>query len=358
MRTRRGLTCALALGLLTFSTSTALGADSLTVSLPTTSPVRGIPLTATFSGSDTPIDEHGSTPFLYALVRPVNGVPCQPTFGADLQVSGTTSVTELYDSGNNDRTVSSGNYSYSSSITPLEGAYVLCAWLETDSDDYRAKGDTSSVVTASAMASYTTQNTDLLGISLPTVTPVKGIPITVSFSGHDTPVTTSGGSPFLYALARESKGIPCQPTFGADLQVSGSATVTELYDSNNNGQTVSSGSYSYSVSLTPAVGTYVVCAWLETDSNDYRAKGDTPSVVTASTSVGYSVSPPIVCVVPSFAGATLAQVRQRLASHHCGVGHVRRLHRRHTRHGRVLGLSVSPGSRHRAGYPVGITVSH
>jgi hypothetical protein len=199
---------------------------------------------------------------------------------------------------------------------------------------------------------------DTVNLALSTSSPVRGIPVSVAFSGADAPFNASGNTPFLYALVRPANGIACQPTFGADLQVSGTTNGTQLYNANNNGNTVSSGNYSYSASVTPAAGAYIVCAWLETDSGDDSGRGDTSSVVTAATSASYDVSAPtptgppkptstpkptVSCTVPRFAGSSLSRVKRKLLSHHCGIGQVTYVRRRHTHRSEVLGLSAPPG---------------
>jgi hypothetical protein len=147
--------------MLALGASSALAADSLNVALSDATPVRGVPITVTFSGADTPFNTDGATPELYALVRPANGIPCQATFGADLQVSGTTNVTQVYNSNNNGSTVSSGNYSYAASVTPTAGTYLVCAWLETVTNDDSGAGYTSNDVTASATTLIVTPGTIL-----------------------------------------------------------------------------------------------------------------------------------------------------------------------------------------------------
>jgi hypothetical protein len=135
--------------------------------------------------------------------------------------------------------------------------------------------------------------------------------------------------------------------------------VTEIYgpDANQEQPAVSSGTYSYSASVTPVASSYIVCAWLETDADDYKGKGDTAAIVTATATASYSVPLPVECVVPSFAGTRLAGIKRKLATNHCGIGQVRSVRRRHTQRGQVIGLSARPGSRHPDGYRVEITVS-
>jgi hypothetical protein len=285
----------------------------LDVSLSTSSAVKGVPLTITMGGSDTPFDSGGDTPSLYALVRPANGVACQPTFGDDQQVAGSDSPTVLYSRNG----VPDGNFSQPESFTPGQGAYIVCAWLETDSDDYGGKGDVpSQVVEAAATTDFSAANTDTLSISLSTTSAVKGVPLTITMSGSDTPFDSGGDTPSLYALVRPATGVPCQPTFGQDEQVAGSDSPTVLYSRNS----VPDGNFSQPESFTPDHGSYVVCAWLESDSDDYGAKGDVASQVvsaagTATFAVGGASPPP-------------APTKQPPSKKH----KKRHRHRRHRRH--------------------------
>ncbi|OLB84185.1 MAG: hypothetical protein AUI15_35060 [Actinobacteria bacterium 13_2_20CM_2_66_6] len=55
-------------------------------------------------------------------------------------------------------------------------------------------------------------------------------------------------------------------------------------------------------------------------------------------------------------GKTLAVARTRILRAHCRVGKVSRLFSTRKRKGRVLAERPRPGSRHRAGYKVNLTV--
>ena len=214
---------------------------------------------------------------------------------------------------------------------------------------------------------------DTLSVALSTSSPVGGIPITITFNGTDTPYNEHGDTPDLYALVRRENGVPCQPTFGQDEQVAGSDDSSALYSANNNESTVSDGSFTYPVTFTPTTGSYIVCAWLETDSDDYRGKGDVASeVVTAAASASYltaSIGPPVIppstsspppkpaCVVPRYAGATLKSAEARLKANHCRVGLLRHARDPHVRKGHVIKLSAKPGRHYAYGTKVSITVS-
>ena len=142
-------------------------ADTLGVSLSTSSPATGVPFTMTFTGTDTPFNERGNTPVLYAVVRRANGVACQTTFGQDQQVAGTDNASVVYNQYTRPNPVSDRSFTYPVTFTPVAGSYLVCAWLETDGSDEKGKGDVASeVVTASATTNYVSVNTDTLGVSL------------------------------------------------------------------------------------------------------------------------------------------------------------------------------------------------
>ena len=262
----------------------------------------------TFTGTDTPFNERGNTPVLYAVVRRANGVACQPTFGQDQQVAGTDNASVVYNQYTRPNPVSDGSFTYPVTFTPVAGSYLVCAWLETDGSDEKGKGDVASeVVTASATTNYVSVNTDTLGVSLSTSSPATGVPFTMTFTGTDTPFNERGNTPVLYAVVRRANGVACQPTFGQDQQVAGTDNASVVYNQYTRPNPVSDGSFTYPVTFTPVAGSYLVCAWLETDGSDEKGKGDVASeVVTASASASYlSQKPKPACVVPKYQGTTL-----------------------------------------------------
>jgi hypothetical protein len=203
---------------------------------------------------------------------------------------------------------------------------------------------------------------DTLSVSLSTSSPVTGVPFTITFGGTDTPFNSHGNTPELYALVRRENGVPCQPTFGQDQQVAGTDEASVIYYDENNHSTVSDGTFTYPISFTPVKGSYIVCAWLETDSEDHKGKGDVASeVVTANATSSYaSVSPPMpkpACVVPRYRGTTLKSTEARLRNNHCGIGLVRYARNRHVKKGHVIRLSAAPHRRYAYGTKINITVS-
>jgi hypothetical protein len=307
-------------------------------------------------------------------------VPCQATYGADRQVAATDNATDFYD-GNDDYDnddVVAGNYSDAVSYTPSSGSYIVCAWLENDSQDSAGSGDVASqVVEADANGSFSAMNTDTLSASLSTSTTEVNQPMTLTFSGTDTPYDGSGDTPFLYAVARPDNGVACQATFGADQQVTASDNATVLFDGNDDydGNDVTDGNFSYPVTFTPTTsGSYTICAWLETDGGDSANSGDVASqVVTATATATLSapapapppmmttttpaVSPAPACVVPRSAGLTPAAVKARIRASHCTVGAIYHVRTRFVRRGRVIRLGAKAGARLRHGARVAIIVS-
>jgi hypothetical protein len=196
-------------------------------------------------------------------------------------------------------------------------------------------------------------------VALSTSGPESGVPFTITFSGTDTPFNEHGNTPFLYALVRRENGVPCQPTYGQDLQVAGTDDASVVYNEYTNPNPVSDGSFTYPVTFTPVTGAYIICSWLETDSGDVKGKGDVASeVVTATATGNYTiVRPKPACVIPSYRGATLRTTETRLRASHCEIGVVRHARDRHVKRGRVIKLSDPPGHHYLYGTKVAITVS-
>lgn len=128
-------------------TVSAINTDSLTAALSTATPVPGVPFTVTFGGTTDPTDQYGDGPYLYAVVQPAGSGSCLATYGQDQQVDGAAS-TVLTGGGGGSTALDAGAFSVGDTATEQAGAYVLCAWLETDEFDYSGSGDTSSVVVA------------------------------------------------------------------------------------------------------------------------------------------------------------------------------------------------------------------
>ena len=341
--------------------ASAAAADTLGISISSPNAVSGIPLTITFTGTSTPYDQGGDTPYLYAVARPASGGGCQPTFGADQQVTQSDNPTSLYDGGYNDD-VQDGDYSYTASFTPKAGSYIVCAWLETTDEDSSDTSYTAAqIVTAVASSSLTAANTDTLSVGLSTSSPQNGKPFTLTFSGADTPFDTSGDTPYLYAVVRRASGGGCQPTFGADQQVTQSDNPTSLYDGGYNDD-VQDGDYSYTASFTPKAGSYIVCAWLETtdeDSSDtsYTAAQIVTAVASTAFTVPAAIAKKVECVVPDYAHKTLETVERRLRANHCAVGVITHRRDRRVKRGEVVRISATPGKKYKSGTKIWIEVS-
>ncbi|HJU36326.1 MAG TPA: hypothetical protein VJ716_02780 [Gaiellaceae bacterium] len=330
----------------------AAASDSISIALSSTGPATGVPINAVFSTTSAPIDSFGDGPYLYAVAQPASAGACQPTFGDDEQVVGSQATTLGEDE------VSTGAdstpYSYAAYAA---GAYTICAWLETVSDDGPDSGYTPSVVTATASASLTAVNTDAVSASLSTGSPEPHIPFTVVLASNATPIDAFGDGPYLYAVVQPASAGSCQPTFGADQQVVGSRAVLL---GNSDGAEVNTGKDTSSASFTAgAAGSYAICAWLESVSDDGADSGYTPSVVTAKTSKSFTVlGPPPACIVPKVRrGRSLLVAERAITAHHCTVGRIRHKFNRRVKKGKVIALTQKAGTHYPRGHRVGILVS-
>lgn len=103
-----------------------------------------------------------------------------------------------------------------------------------------------------------------LATSVSSASPARNVPIEFTFSWTNVPAIDDQGGPYLYAVARPS-GTPCATTHGAD---PGSAkSEFDIYGDSPN--RIPPGDSSTTVAWYPQVGSYTVCAWLETDGADY-----------------------------------------------------------------------------------------
>jgi hypothetical protein len=290
-------------------------ADSTGISLSNATPALGVPVTVTFSTDAT--ESSNDAPWLYAVVQPTAAGACQPTFGDDQQVVGSQATVLEGDYG---ARVSTGQGSTSANYTTYTaGNYTLCAWLEDTSNDQPNSGTTSADVTATATSSLTSVDTDTVSAAFSTTAPQPKVPFTVTFAGNATPINSNGGGPWLYAVAQPASAGGCQPTFGDDEQVVGSQATT-VADGGDSSNQVPTGQYSVPISVTEPRGSYEVCAWLETDSDDQSGSGETASAVMAATGpVALTVGQTITSPPPSTTPST-TEIDQRLKASLAGIG--------------------------------------
>lgn len=200
-------------------------ADSMSLSLSSTTPALGTPITVTFSTNAQPIDNDGDGPYIYVVAQPTTAGSCQPTYGDDEQVVGSQAHTldsaDQVPTGASSQTYSVAEYS--------QATYQVCAWLETAFDDYSNSGVTTSDVVASSHETFQTVNTNTLAVAFSTGSPRPNVPFTVSLSGNATPVDSGGDGPDLYVIAQPTSAGGCQSTYGNDEQVVGSGYCQMLW---------------------------------------------------------------------------------------------------------------------------------
>lgn len=252
---------------------------------------------------------------LEVTVKPSGGQGCATNASAD---SGQSLYFEntFYTEGPFSR---SENYTFQAA-----GSYLICGWLNDDT----TSGDP---VVASASLTVAVRAPHLaLSITAPaTVRPKQTFQVLTSAQAEvertveefilpntgrgcaansDAASSTSGGTP-VYWPAR----------FGGGWSVDGgpfSETVNESFS---------------------AVGSYLICAYVEYPSSS------SPPEITANATVT-AVAPPPHCVVPRVrAGSTLSSTEALIRHAHCAVGHVHSTRSHRYRKGRVLRLSARAG---------------
>jgi hypothetical protein len=343
-------------------------ADNVGISLSTSSPEQGIPVTVTVSGSSSAIDSEGDGAFLYAVARPSGGVGCQSSFGAD-QVAAGNASTVLIDGDEQDP---GQGFSEQTDFTPDVGGSLICAWLETDGDD----GDdvaTPNEVTAGPVASTFTAASPQVGplkVSVPATIKVnQAYDITYATQTDqdlslDSIVIPAGGSGCAgsYELEVSDLDNP-DDIFGGSTDIYGAATTTGI------DKEATAGSYTIcswiegpddsQVDATSATPIKVVAAAASPGGSTSSGTGSTPSSGT-TTRTGTSTTPSAAaaaCVVPRTAGLTLAQAKTRLKAAGCRAGAVHDEKTTRVKPGRVLKLSAPAGRQLKHDAAVGITVA-
>ncbi len=353
-RLRRVMVGAIVVGVGACVLPAVASADSMSISLSSSTVATGTPVSVTIATTANPIDKNGDGPYLYAVVQPASAGSCQPTYGYDEQVVG-SQATVLVSGGGDEVSTGQATRSFNFDAFTSE-SYTVCAWLESTDNDYAGSSTTSQAVSANATAGLQLQDTDTLTGALSSSTPRPNVPFTVTLSGSATPIDQSGDGPYLYAVVQPAGAGSCQPTYGYDEQVVGSQATVLV---SGGGHEVSTGAFSSAFNFSAHAGSYRLCSWLESTDNDYAGSSTTSAAVLATaTPITFSITaPPLACIVPRYSGATLTTVERRILAAHCTVGHIRRVHRRGVRRNVVVSLSPGPGTRRASRAAVAITVS-
>jgi hypothetical protein len=339
-------------------------ADDVAISLSTSSPEQGIPLTVTLSGTSGAIDSEGDGGYLYAVARPSGGVGCQASFGAD-QVAAGDASTVLVDGDEQD---AGQAFSEQEEFTPDVGGSLVCAWIETDGDDGDDVATPDEVTAGPISADFNAAGAKVgpLKVSVPAAIRVnQAYDITyatqtdqdLSLASIVIPAA-SGGCAGSYELETDDLENP-DDIFDGSTDIYGTATTTGM-----DKQTTA--------------GTYTICTWIEgpddaqidatsaTTVTVLAAGATVPAAATSTSSPGGgsigtgpsgSGASDAACVVPTYAGLTLAQLKKRLVAAHCTVGRIRKVKSDKVKPGRVLRVTDSPGRRLKHDAPVGIVVA-
>jgi hypothetical protein len=136
------------------------------------------------------------------------------------------------------------------------------------------------VFASDALASDTVQ------VGVNSTVPEQGIPFNIEFSGVSEAINTDGDGPRLSAVIRPAGGIGCQATFGDDHSAAGGVSKELVGPEEFDQPSVGPGPYSKPITYSPPnVGSYLVCAWLEGESN---------ATVAGPMSATFSAGPPHV----------------------------------------------------------------
>jgi hypothetical protein len=121
---------------------------------------------------------------------------------------------------------------------------------------------------AASVAPAQASAADTLQAAVTSPAPEQGIPLTIEFSGASEAVDNEGDGPRLFAVLRPAGGIGCQTNYGDDHSAAGGVS-TELFANDfdyEGSPRVGPGPYKQPDTFNPPdVGSYLVCAWLETE---------------------------------------------------------------------------------------------
>jgi len=116
------------------------------------------------------------------------------------------------------------------------------------------------------MAGSASASADSLAVTVQTATPEQGIPVNLQFSGSAGATDSSGDGPWLNAVVRPAGGLPCQSSYESDQAAAGGVSASLFND--GDWPEVGPGAFQESTTYNPdGVGSYLICAWLENNSN-------------------------------------------------------------------------------------------
>jgi hypothetical protein len=354
-------------------------------------PVAGVGRTLTLAGN-TAAPEN-----VYAAYRAAGGAPCAPSADSDAgsgSFPGFPGPGGVGESTFNGTSVNGDFSLVKTGIWPTAGTFLFCIWLAPSAD---------AAVTPISQTITFRQPGGTISATVNPVAPSPGQTATITVTG------SSEAPENVYATIRAAgSGASCGPTYSAD---SGNSLI--------DGTSVD-GAFSISNTVTESnAGTYLICLWLASSEESTAIAGPQPETFTVpappppacvapnlsglvlataqqrlrnghctagvvshiySTSVAsgrvISTSPgpgsyangtsvalivssgPPPCVTPSLHGLSLSKAKAMLRQANCSLGKV--LRPLHIRRGHVLHVrrqTPAAGSRHRYGYPVGLTVT-
>ncbi len=125
----------------------------------------------------------------------------------------------------------------------------------------------AALIAAAFVSTTQASAADTLQVAIGSSAPEQGIPFNIGFSGASEAVDSEGRGPLLYAVVRPAGGIGCQGNYVDDRSAAGGVSASIYSDEGfSNPPRVGPGPFQESATYNPpGVGTYLVCAWLETE---------------------------------------------------------------------------------------------
>ena len=319
------VTCLVSLSLLgAIGSTSAVASPSLTL---TTAPDPAESITTQLIAKGTSEDNRT---VLSITVKPTGGQGCAPNASAD-------SGTRPFETADVEETAFSKSFNYQFANA---GSYLLCAWLNDNSQ-------TGNPVVATASLT--------IAVRLPHLVLSVSAPTTVQTGQTFQLVTTAQAevtrNVSVFLLPNTGRG--CPANVSAAYSTAGESTVDFPAHGFSSGWLVDGGPFSEPVNeALNTAGQYLVCAYVQ-----YQSTQSVPEI-TANTAIT-AIAPPPPCIVPSYSGTAtkLKAAEQAIKVSGCAVGKVRRTASRKVRAGYVISLSSSSGTHLPPGAAITITVS-
>ncbi len=237
----------------------AQAGDTLQIAVGSAAPEEGIPLSIGFSGASDAVNNEGDGPQLSATVRPAGGIGCQSDESNDHSAAGGVTTTIYSNEDFDSPREGPGPYNQVATYDPPEtGAYLVCAWLEEESEN----GETT-VLAGPVSTTFSARGPQVyqlaVGLSHPAL---PGVAFQITYTTHTDQQLA------MYSAIRPAGGLPCAVNHTLDGQQNQNETDLLGEPFLLDGEKIFGGPATIAATTTESAGSYLICTWIEGPSEN------------------------------------------------------------------------------------------